>query len=79
MSERQISAEELKAMPTGDLLGRLDELIEAMEAEDIALEDMFELYQEGLRLTKECEGRLGTMEQKLKVLHESYNGDEENE
>lgn len=49
-------------------LGRLDEIISALEGEDITLEDAFEQYSKGIRLVKECNDSIDRVEKKVKAL-----------
>ena len=49
-------------------LKRLEEIIHAMESEDLELEKSLSLFEEGIKLTKECQAHLVQAEQKVKVL-----------
>ncbi|MBP5198552.1 MAG: exodeoxyribonuclease VII small subunit [Lachnospiraceae bacterium] len=48
----------------------LDKTLEALEDEDITLEDAFKLYKEGMDLVKACNADIDKVEKKLKVLNE---------
>lgn len=49
-------------------LQRLEEIVKKMEAGDIALEESLQLFEEGVRLSKQCHEQLGQAEQKVKIL-----------
>ncbi len=49
-------------------LTRLEEIVESMESSDLALEQSLKLFEEGVKLTKECHGQLNEAEQKVKLL-----------
>ena len=49
-------------------LGRLEEIVQKMEKGDLALEDSLKLFEEGVKLTKECQTHLSQAEQKVKIL-----------
>lgn len=52
-------------------LERLDEIITALDDEDISLEEAFEKYSKGVRLVKECNDSIDRVEKKVKILMES--------
>jgi exodeoxyribonuclease VII small subunit len=49
-------------------LGRLEEIVQKMEKGDLALEDSLKLFEEGVKLSRECHGRLNEAEAKVKKL-----------
>jgi exodeoxyribonuclease VII small subunit len=49
-------------------LNRLEEIVQGMEAGDLALEKSLELFEEGIKLSKECHVQLNHAEQKVKQL-----------
>lgn len=49
-------------------LKRLEEIVQAMESEDLELEKSLGLFEEGVRLTKECQTHLTQAEQKVRML-----------
>jgi len=46
-------------------LKRLEEIVQNMEKGDIALEKSLELFEEGVKLARECQGQLSSAEQKV--------------
>lgn len=49
-------------------LGRLEEIVQKMEKGDLALEDSLKLFEEGVKLSRECHQRLSEAETKVKLL-----------
>lgn len=51
-------------------LEQLNVIMEELDKEDISLEDSFKLYQDGMKLIKECNESIDKVEKKLMVLEE---------
>ncbi|MFI2811426.1 MULTISPECIES: exodeoxyribonuclease VII small subunit [Microbulbifer] len=51
-------------------LGELEQLVERLEAGDLPLEDALADFERGVKLTRECQQKLASAEQKVKVLME---------
>lgn len=51
-------------------LEKLDAIVEKMEAGGLSLEDSLKHFEQGVKLTKECQTTLKAAEQKVKVLLE---------
>jgi len=49
-------------------LARLEEIVGKMEGGDLALEDSLKFFEEGVKLSRECNLQLSQAEQKVKVL-----------
>ena len=49
-------------------LSRLEEIVQKMEKGDLALEDSLKLFEEGVKLSRECHQRLNEAETKVKLL-----------
>jgi exodeoxyribonuclease VII small subunit len=49
-------------------LNRLEEIVQKMEKGDLALEDSLKLFEEGVKLSRECHQRLNEAETKVKLL-----------
>lgn len=47
---------------------RLDAIIEALDRNEIELEDAIKLFEEGLQLVKNCDAQLKQFEQRMNVL-----------
>ena len=48
-----------------EMLKTLDEQIRALESEDISLEDSFGIYEQGMKLIKECNDKIDRVEKQL--------------
>lgn len=48
----------------------LNQIMVELEKEDVTLEDSFRLYQEGMKLLKECNESIDKVEKKLLILEE---------
>ncbi len=49
-------------------LNRLEEIVAKMETGELALEDSLKLFEEGVKLSRECNAQLTEAEQKVKLL-----------
>lgn len=54
---------------------RLQEIVARMESGDLALEDLLERYEEGMRLVKFCSDKLSLAEQKINILAQGAGGE----
>ncbi len=51
-----------------EALSSLETLVEAMEAGDLSLEESLKAFEQGIKLTRECQQMLDQAEQKVQVL-----------
>ena len=49
---------------------KLEKTVEALEREDISLDESFRIYQEGMELLKKCNLEIDQVEKKVLVLNE---------
>lgn len=49
-------------------LNRLEEIVGKMESGDLTLEDSLKFFEEGVKLSRECNTQLSQAEQKVKTL-----------
>lgn len=49
-------------------LKRLEEIVDKMEEGEISLDDSLKLFEEGVKLSRECSKELTQAEQKVKIL-----------
>ncbi len=47
---------------------KIEEIISAMQSEDIALDKSFDLYNEGLKLVKDCNEKIDKIEKQIKII-----------
>jgi len=57
-----------------EALERLEEIIEKLESGEITLDDSLHLYENGVKLTKECMNKIHLIEGKVKTLKEEMDG-----
>ena len=53
---------------------KLEEIVEALEAGDLSLEDALKRYEEGVKLSVICQKRLSQAEKKVEMLVRSQDG-----
>ena len=51
-------------------LGQLEELLENMESGELSLEESLKAFEQGVKLTSQCQKALSEAEQKVKILTE---------
>lgn len=51
-----------------DALGSLEKLVEAMEEGELSLEESLKAFEQGIKLTRECQAALEKAEQKVQLL-----------
>lgn len=51
-----------------DALENLQELVEAMEDGELSLEESLKAFEQGIKLTRECQSALENAEQKVQIL-----------
>lgn len=49
-------------------LGRLEEIVQKMERGELGLDESLKLFEEGVKLSRECQGQLTTAEAQVKKL-----------
>ena len=59
-----------------ELFGNLEEVVQNLEGEEVALEESFTLYNQGMQLLKQCNEIIETVEKKVLVLDENGETDE---
>ncbi len=55
-------------------LSRLEKIVEALEQGEVPLDESLKMYEEGIRLSKECLETLNTAEVRIKQLAKDLNG-----
>ena len=60
-------------------MSRLEEIVEALEKNEIELEEAISLFEEGLKLVNSCNGQLTTFENKVQDLLTSYQKEDNHE
>lgn len=62
-------------MPFEEALKRLGAVVEAMERDDLPLDDLLKRYEEGTRLARQCQEQLEAADLKITQLEQSAAGD----
>jgi len=55
-------------------LNDLERIVKQLEEGDLPLEESLKLFEEGVKLSRECRERLTTAEQRIQVLMKDANG-----
>ena len=56
-------------------LKELENIVKTLESSDVSLDEMLELFEQGLKLTKSCTAQIETAEQKISILLKDKNGE----
>ena len=59
-----------KEMTIEESFARLDEMVKALESDGISLEESFKLYEEGMKLLRDVNGRIDEVEKKIRKVEE---------
>lgn len=62
-------------MPFEDALKNLESVVEAMESGELPLESLISKYEEGVKLAKICQEKLGEAELRIQQLEKSAAGE----
>lgn len=57
-----------------EALGRLEEIVRALESGNAPLDTSLSMFEEGISLVKYCNGKLENAEQKIKILTRKQDG-----
>ena len=57
-------------MTIEESFAKLDEMVRALESDEISLEDSFTLYEEGIKLLRDVNGRIDEVEKKIRKVEE---------
>lgn len=63
------------ALPFEEALGRLETIVEAMEAGELPLEALLAKYEEGMKLAAVCQEKLAEAEVKIQQLEKTATGE----
>jgi len=74
-SAGQTNSLQERDLPFEQALKKLEEIVEAMESEDLHLDSLLSKYEEGSRLTKICQDKLSEAELKIQQLDKTPAGE----
>jgi len=63
------------AVPFEEALKKLEGIVEAMESEELPLEELLAKYEEGTQLAKVCQTKLAEAELKIQQLEKTSSGE----
>ena len=69
--EEKRTAETEKEMNLEESFEKLDEMLNELESPDISLEESFQVYQEGMRLIRQCNETIDRVEKSVLKLNEN--------
>lgn len=61
-----------------DSLRKLDEIVEALENEELSLEESVKKFEEGMKLSKFCAEKLDDAEKKIETMKNNLNAEADN-
>lgn len=67
-------AEKKKEVCFEENLKELEEIVKKLEGGDVNLDEMLELFEQGIARTKECNSQLKNAEQKINILLKNSDG-----
>lgn len=53
-----------------EMMDALDKCVKKLESDDISLEDSFHVYEQGMKLIKECNEKIDCVEKKVLLLND---------
>lgn len=68
-----------KEMKFEDAIGKLSEIVKALESAEVPLDEAIALYEEGMKLSKKCADILERAEQKVRFLQQELTESQSNE
>lgn len=68
-------AEKKKEICFEENLKELEEIVKKLEGGDVSLDEMLELFEQGIARTKECTNQLKNAEQKINILIKNNDGE----
>ena len=57
-----------------EALGELEQIVTKLEAGDLPLEDSLDLFEKGIKLSRECRSRLTNAERRIEILLKDGDG-----
>ena len=74
-AEKAKSDDHQERLPFEQALKKLEEIVEAMESQDLPLETLLARYEEGTRLARVCQEKLAEAEVKIQQLEKNSAGE----
>ena len=67
-------AARLDSLPFEEAMKRLETIVDAMESDELSLEQLLARYEEGMKLARVCQGRIADAELKIQQLEKNAEG-----
>ena len=67
-------AARLDQLPFEDAMKRLETIVDAMESDELALEELLARYEEGMKLARVCQTKIADAELKIQQLEKNAQG-----
>ena len=65
-----------KKMTIEESFEKLDEMVRMLESDEVSLEESFKLYEEGMKLLRDVNGRIDEVEKKIRLVEEDGSTEE---
>lgn len=65
-----------KEMTIEESFAKLDEMVRKLESDEVSLEESFTLYEEGMKLLRDVNGRIDEVEKKIRLVEEDGSTEE---
>ena len=75
MTEKNKDNDKAGKMSFEEAMNRLEEIVRRLESGDVPLDDSLGLFEEGVKLVKQCNGMLDAVQKKISLITEK--GEEE--
>lgn len=75
MSEQKEQSKEQTKNPFETKLQRLEEIVKSMESGQLGLEESLKLFEEGVKISRDCQTELDVAEQKVELLVNANTGE----
>mgnify|MGYP002618234530 FL=1 len=66
----QVNSCDTRFFKANQLIIEVEKIIEAMQKEDVTLDESFKLYNQGLKIIKDCNQHIETIEKQIKIINE---------
>ena len=67
-------AARLDNLPFEEAMKRLETIVDAMESDELALEELLSRYEEGMKLARVCQSKIADAELKIQQLEKNAQG-----
>ena len=65
---KAVNSDEKVDLTIEESFAKLEEMVKALDSDEVTLEESFSIYEEGMKLIKDVSGRIDLVEKKIKIL-----------